>query len=251
MARQVISEGANLESYNRRGAADAYDGEALRWSEEYIFTSYFATPGRVLDLGCGTGRTSRQLARRGHQVAAIDYSRTMLARARERSKGYSLGLLLMDAVALGFQGASFDYCLFSANGLDYVYPRASRIRALREVYRVLKPGGVFAFSSHNSLWFPTKPRAMLDFLKSAACLKLAPYRWDYAWFGRLIVHVISPKGQVRELQDAGFTAVEIVSRYSRDVRMITLLDPFPSYVCARPREQPEPMSARPISATST
>lgn len=224
-----------LESYESPRAADAYDGEGLRWTEQHIFDHYFTRPGRVLDLGCGTGRTSRQLARRGQEVMAIDYSSTMLERAKQRSKGVPIRLLHMDAMALGFADESFDYCLFAHNGLDYLYPQSNRTKALREIYRVLKRGGVFAFSSHNSLWIPSTPGAILNFLKTLACLKIAPYRWDYAPFGRLFTYWISPRGQVGELERVGFASVRIVSKYSRDLRRIMILDPFPSYVCAKPK----------------
>ena len=223
-----------MESYANPRAADAYDGEGLRAAERYIFDHYFADAGKVLDLGCGTGRTSRHLARRGHEVTAIDYSPTMLERARQRSNGFNIHLSLMDAVALGFSDCTFDYCLFAHNGLDYLHPRTNRAKALGEIFRVLKPGGLLAFSSHNCLWIPTRPADILNVLKSALRFKFAPYRWDYASYGQLYTHFISPTGQVKELQHLGFTSVKIVSQHSLTHWKITVLDPFPSYVCHRP-----------------
>jgi len=50
-----------------------------------------------------------------------------------------------------FADESFDFVLFSYNGLDCV-GHADRLQVLAEVHRVVRPGGVFMFSSHNMDW---------------------------------------------------------------------------------------------------
>jgi ubiquinone/menaquinone biosynthesis C-methylase UbiE len=50
-----------------------------------------------------------------------------------------------------FKSASFDFAMFALNGLDYV-SHDDRLTILREVHRLLKPGGRFLFSSHNREW---------------------------------------------------------------------------------------------------
>src|SRR5262249_12475382 len=75
-----------------------------------------------------------------------DYSAAMLAPCRER---YSwCKLLLCDGRNLCFPSETFDCVLMMWNALDDVN-REGRARILAEIRRVLRPGGAFAFSSHN------------------------------------------------------------------------------------------------------
>jgi len=115
--------------------------------EETLFTQYLAEPGKLLDLGCGTGRTSRYLKDMGHDVVGVDIAPLMIEKAKKLHPDiiFQVG----DATNLDFLDESFDYVLFSFNGLDCIYPEAKRCDALREIYGVLKKGGCFMFSSHD------------------------------------------------------------------------------------------------------
>lgn len=141
--------GANLENYASDWSVEEYSREdGLRPVEAELVDDYFpAAPARVLDLGCGAGRTTGELARRGYQVTAIDLAPRLLTTARERHPG--LDFRLMDATALELDDGSFDAALFSYNGIDCIHPVEQRVRAMAEAYRVLRPGGVFVLSSHN------------------------------------------------------------------------------------------------------
>jgi len=67
-----------------------------------------------------------------------------------RRKFPNLNFMLADASELSmFNECSFDAVVFSFNGLDSIRPRAKREQCVRECCRVLRPGGVFLFSSHN------------------------------------------------------------------------------------------------------
>lgn len=67
-----------------------------------------------------------------------------------RDKFPELQFEVADAGDLSLFGdASFDAVVFSFNGIDYLAPNEKRHQCLRECHRVLKPGGVFIFSSHN------------------------------------------------------------------------------------------------------
>jgi len=95
---------------------------------------------RALDLACGPGRVSRDLAPRCGEVVGLDASAAMLERARERAVASGLGnTSFVEAVAatLPFPDASFDLVIL-ANVLFYV---ADPVDVLREVARVLRPGG--------------------------------------------------------------------------------------------------------------
>ena len=102
--------------------------------------------GAVLDIGIGTGRTVPFLAPFAARYAGIDYMPNMVAEARRQHPGCDLRHA--DARALPFADGEFSFVLFSFNGVDYIDPD-DRPQVLREVHRVLAPGGLFAYSTHN------------------------------------------------------------------------------------------------------
>ena len=94
-----------------------------------------STDGFYLDVGCGTGNYTSAIAGTGTRIVGIDFSRTMLARAREKTP--SLPLNNARAEALPFKSASFNgaTCTFVHHHMD------DPVGAFREVHRVLRPGG--------------------------------------------------------------------------------------------------------------
>ncbi len=123
-----------------------------------VLDAWLATPGRLLDLGCGTGRHVVHFARRGFEVTGVDLSDHMLAVTRRKlaASGLAATLVRGDITRLDDLGLGlFDYaiCMFSTLGM--VYGAANRLRLLQAVRRHLKPGGAFAFHVHNrwhGLW---------------------------------------------------------------------------------------------------
>jgi ubiquinone/menaquinone biosynthesis C-methylase UbiE len=111
-----------------------------RYREDYV--------GRtVLDLGVGGGRTTPWLAPQAASYIGLDYSRRMIETCRERFPQWRFQV--GDARDLAeFADETIDFVLFSFNGIDYV-DHAGRMQILRETGRVLRPGAVIAFSSHN------------------------------------------------------------------------------------------------------
>lgn len=96
--------------------------------------------GRVLDAGVGTGR-NLPFYPPGAEVVAIDISPAMLGRAQRRRhfSAATVKLLQMDVTRLGFADASFDAAV--ATFLFCVLPDELQVPALRELARVVKPGG--------------------------------------------------------------------------------------------------------------
>jgi SAM-dependent methyltransferase len=116
---------------------------------------YFDTPGRLIDLGCGTGRLLIDFAKRGFPVLGVDLSQDMLRVAAEKAArvGACVQLLKANLVELeALADGSFDYaaCLFSTLGM--VDGAAQRRRVIEHVCRLLKPGGKFLLHVHNR-WF--------------------------------------------------------------------------------------------------
>lgn len=121
-------------------------------SERYVFEKYFKKDKYILDIGCGTGRTTFGLYEMGFtNILGLDLSPHMVNEAlRIRdNKDYKLDFVQGDATELNFKNNTFDYALFSFNGIMQIPKRENRIKALREIYRVLKDGGLFIFTTHD------------------------------------------------------------------------------------------------------
>lgn len=102
-------------------------------------------PGRVLELGVGTGKNLRYYPH-GAQVTAIDISLRMLERAQRRARRLAVpvDLQVADAEQLPFPDQSFDTIVTTFVFCSIPDPR----RALAEALRVLRPGGRLLFLEH-------------------------------------------------------------------------------------------------------
>lgn len=106
---------------------------------------------KMLDIGVGGGRTTQHFAHLAGEYTGIDYSEQMIAACQQRFSGFfpPSSLQIGDARNLSqFADQTFDFILFSFNGIDYV-SHCDRIQILQEIHRVGKPGCHFFFSSHN------------------------------------------------------------------------------------------------------
>jgi SAM-dependent methyltransferase len=119
-----------------------------------IVGQQFAAAGRLVDLGCGSGRALLEFAGRGFSVVGVDLSQSMLEAARSNALrlGVGAGLVRGNLCRLGFlpQGY-FDYALLLFSTLGMVRGRASRRRALVEAAGIVRAGGWLAIHAHNVL----------------------------------------------------------------------------------------------------
>lgn len=107
---------------------------------------------RMLDVGVGAGRTTLHFAPLVREYVAIDISPDMIEACTRRFGGTSWNatFAVADVRDLGrFESASFDFVLFSFNGIDTVGGHTDRLAALGEIHRVCRPGAAFCFSSSN------------------------------------------------------------------------------------------------------
>jgi len=125
-------------------------GERGDWGREHVLDPVMLERAsarqfaRALDVGCGEGRFCRMLKARHIPVVGIDPTQALLAQATKRDP--SGDYLLASAEALPFADADFDLVISYLTLIDIADFRA----ALREMARVLKPGGNLLIANLNS-----------------------------------------------------------------------------------------------------
>lgn len=201
----------------------------------------------MLDIGVGAGRTTMHFAHLAKEYVGIDYSNKMINSCMKKFKNFpkKISFLNVDAINMKiFKDNSFDFVLFSLNGIDYV-DHEERIEILREIRRLIRAGGYFCFSTHN-LNSLTK-KCSIHLSKHPTLLALRIYRllqmrlpnkretwriaknfskiqqkhvmfFDGAHNFRLKTYYISPIEQLKQLKELGYSATKIYS--SRDGREI-------------------------------
>ncbi|NBW82985.1 3-demethylubiquinone-9 3-O-methyltransferase [bacterium] len=105
----------------------------------------------VLDLGCGGGFVSEELARRGARVVGVDPSAPLLGVAKQHS--LSGGLSIDYRVGTGEQIPAPDAAFDVVVCVDVLEHVADLEKVLKEVHRVLKPGGLFLYDTINRTAF--------------------------------------------------------------------------------------------------
>jgi ubiquinone/menaquinone biosynthesis C-methylase UbiE len=135
----------------QHGAGEIWNWESpagkVRWARRVKMLSCHLKPGMtVLELGCGTGSFTRELARSGADVVAIDVSLELLEIAKANSSAPNVQYQIQNAYALSYPDAIFDSVVGSS-----VLHHLEIEDALREIYRVLKPGGAIYFTEPNML----------------------------------------------------------------------------------------------------
>ncbi|WP_165235079.1 class I SAM-dependent methyltransferase [Aquisphaera insulae] len=153
---------------------------------------------RVLDLGCGKGRFTRAIQRRGATVFGVDIAAAMLAEA------HGLPRVRASARRLPFGDGSFD-CAIAVEVLEHMDPAGCEA-CIREARRVLKPGGILAIVDKNVAalsarrpWLPSAAEKRLDELRG---------RWMYPAWGPVRERWFWPS-QLRRLLEREFERVRI------------------------------------------
>lgn len=126
--------------------ADVVEDPRITQSEiDIVVKSLGLTPeDKVLDLCCGQGRHSLELARRGLKlVEGLDRSHFLVQKAKERAKADGLGVKFKagDARKLPYATDSFNAVIIMGNSFGYFDTTQDDLRVLREVMRVLRPWG--------------------------------------------------------------------------------------------------------------
>jgi len=134
----------------KHGAGEIWNWESpagkVRWARRLKMLSSHLKPGMtVLELGCGTGSFTRGLARSRADIIAIDVSPELLEIAKTNCPS-NVRYQIQNAYALSYSEGVFDSVVGSS-----VLHHLEIEKALRDIYRVLKPAGTIYFTEPNML----------------------------------------------------------------------------------------------------
>lgn len=156
------------------------DVDYARWADylEKHFARSAIPVHTVLDLACGTGSLTCELARRGYEMIGADLSQEMLAQAAEKCRGVGEiePIFLHQAMERLDLYGTIDACVCCLDSVNYVTRPKALARAFQRVHTFLMPGGVFVFDINT----PDKLRGLdgqmfLDESEDAYCVWRADY----------------------------------------------------------------------------
>jgi SAM-dependent methyltransferase len=225
-ARRAISS-----AENRRAAqhwwdhdADAYQAEhgaflgdvELVWCPEGLREAEAGLLGdvagkRIIEVGCGAAAGARWLRTRGGEVVALDLSAGMLRHASQAAKrtGVAVPLVQADALALPFADRTFDIAFTAFGAVPFVDDSAA---VMREVYRILRPGGSWVFSAtHPMRWIFRDDPGPDGLVAVGSYFDRQPYvEFDSTGVPTYVEHHRTLGDRIRELVAAGFTFLDLV-----------------------------------------
>lgn len=223
----------NKNTYESDDVVEGYRSIDLQPPEVMIFYHYKDAlhDKSILDIGCGTGRTTHYLSQFTNQYCAIDYSSRMVTACKESYP--DVPITQNDVCDLtNFAESSFDNVLFSYNGIDYL-DQESRLKGMKEIHRILKKNGLFIFSTHNRDFLDKLPQPAFQFSLNpirfllnlkAYLTERKNYRNNEALQSinndfqiiidpsdsfRLLTYYITVKKQITQLQKIGFEVIDL------------------------------------------
>ena len=222
-------------------------------AEKYLFEQHLRLGLVILDMGVGGGRTTPFLAKDAARYVGADYSEAMVGACRRRFP--DLEFRHCDATDMAqFADAEFDAVVFSFNGIDVITSNEGRSRCLAETARVLRPGGIFIFSSHNARVLGVWPqlsnahghqvpwRIVRSVFKSAS-VAIRTLRSDAFKAGEGFIldpvhggmrHYVSTPDTIRpQIDSVGLQLLDTVGGHYPKVRSAALT-PWYYYACVKP-----------------
>jgi SAM-dependent methyltransferase len=133
--------------------ADIYDRLTLdipysEWADylQSAFLKFGLKPGLVLELGCGTGNMTIELAKRGYEMIALDVSEEMLAKAYNKAVENGLDILFINQDMREFElYGTVDAVICLLDSINYILSLSDLCKVFNLVYNYLNPGGLFIF----------------------------------------------------------------------------------------------------------
>jgi len=224
-----------------------------RREARFIIDQLGLEPGaRVLDLACGTGRHTIELAKKGYDMVGLDYSMVMLkcALANAQASKQIIKFIHGDMQKLSFK-AIFDavYCVQTSFGY---FDDLRNFKVLQGIFRALKPGGVFLIEVTNRdfivddlplrLWWKGKDCKLLeeiDLEHRTGVLKVKrSFVFDdmsrAPWEQNINIRLYTSNELRALLMRAGFNVVELSGDYSHPGAYFGATSPRIIYVAEKP-----------------
>lgn len=258
-SQQSAQDTINGQLYREANLVQTYLPVKLHPSEAAVLVRYRDDiyGQTVLDLGCGAGRLTTYLRPLVKKYVGLDVSAHMVHHCRKTFKG--LEFIHGDMRSLKpFSHRSFDTVFAVANLFDAV-SHEERLQVLAEVRRVLTPGGLLVFSSHNRNYIHagngptlkihrnpiTQVRVFMDYLQE--CInhrRIKPFHrfeTDYALLNdsgnsyHTLHYYITREVQQRQLANAGFDLIESLGDWGETLEANSRDEVYPSilYVARR------------------
>lgn len=180
----------NQQTYNSQNViADYEKNDFLFKAENHILIKLrsYLRNASVLDIGIGAGRTTKRLVNLCDKYTGIDYSENFIEHCKEKfSSVQNASFHFGDARFMPqFVSNSFDFILFSFNGIDCVDMEGRKL-IIAESKRLLKDKGMFCFSFHN---FYTIPKLYSLYVSKN------PLKWNASWHRYKMVNKMNPDQQ--------------------------------------------------------
>ncbi|HSM47513.1 MAG TPA: class I SAM-dependent methyltransferase, partial [Draconibacterium sp.] len=138
------------EKYDNESFAQGTIGECDFIEKELNFNKVL----KIIDIGCGTGRHSIELSKRGYSITGIDLSESLLEKAREKANqnGLQIDFLKHDARNLPFE-SQFDVAIMMCEGgFPLMETDEMNYEILKSVSKCLKKNAKFIFTTLNGLF---------------------------------------------------------------------------------------------------
>ncbi len=220
LQKKIIKEfGSDATQANYLKKAD----RGLWDSEKILIKKYFKPKSTILDIGCGTGRTTIPLYNLGYKVLGIDLVPEMIMNAEKiaQEKKLNINYEVGDATKLKYPNNFFDNAIFFTNGFGQIPGQQKRQAAIKEIYRILKPGGYFILVAHTKVkndisWFWIKSFLKFYILKPLG-IKIADIDFGDYIFTRHIngvalkqtqfMHIANKRIIIRHIKQVGFNLI--------------------------------------------
>ena len=138
------------EKYDKECFAQGTSGECNFIEQELNFNKTL----QLIDIGCGTGRHSIELARRGYSITGIDLSESLLNKAREKARSFHIQIdfLRLDARNLPFNNQFDVAIMLCEGGFPLMETDEMNYRILENISRALKKKSKLIFTTLNGLF---------------------------------------------------------------------------------------------------